>query len=125
MKLPKRLGTCADKLFELKQQKAVIQAELKKVEDDYKQLKEHIINTLPKSDASGVSGKLARVSVVKKIVPSVKDWDKFYKYISRTKAWELLQKRAGATAIKERWENGKEVPGVERFTVVDISMNKL
>ena len=58
------------------------------VEAEEKALKEHIIQTLPKSEASGVAGKVARVTVVTKDVPQVKDWDAFYKYVSKTKSFD-------------------------------------
>lgn len=125
MKLPKTIGACADRLYKLKEEKAKAQAAVKKIDDEVKAIKEHVINELPKSEASGVAGKVARVSVVKKEVPSVEDWDAFYKYVSRTKSFDLLQRRLSAPAIKERWEAGKKVPGVDHFTVVDISLNKL
>ena len=95
-----------------------------KTKAEEKALKEHIINNLPKSD-SGAAGKVARVSVVTKDVPQVKDWDAFYKYVSRTKSFDLLQRRLSDAAIKERWENKKQVPGVEAFTVVSVSLNKV
>lgn len=88
-------------------------------------IKEHIINTLPKSEASGVAGKLARVTIVTKQIPQVKDWDAFYKYVKKTSSFDLLQRRLTDSAIKERWEAGKEVPGVEHFNAVSVSINKV
>lgn len=124
-RIPKRIGTCADRIYKLKQEKAEAQKVVDKIDAEIKALKNHVIETLPKSNASGVAGKLARVSVVTKEKPQVKDWDAFYKHISRTKSWDLLQRRVGETAVKARWEAGKKVPGVETFQVVDISLNKL
>ena len=89
------------------------------------QLKNYIIDTLPKSDASGVAGKLCRVSVVTKKVPQVKDWDAFYKHIKKSGEFELLSRSIGKAAIEERWEAGKKIPGVESFDVTTVSMNKV
>lgn len=124
-KIPKTLGACADRLYETRQKRLAMQKEVDEVEAEEKALREHIIQTLPKSEASGVAGKVARVTVVTKDVPQVKDWDAFYKYVSRTKSFDLLQRRLGETAVKERWENGKKIPGVEAFTVVSVSLNKV
>ena len=123
-KFPKAMGACADRLYEVRQKRLAMQKEVDEVEAEEKALKEHIINNLPKSD-SGAAGKVARVSVVTKDVPQVKDWDAFYKYVSRTKSFDLLQRRLSDAAIKERWENKKQVPGVEAFTVVSVSLNKV
>lgn len=124
-KFPKALGACADKLFELRAKRLAMQKEVDAVEAEEKAYKEHIINTLPKSEASGVAGKLARVTVVTKEVPQVKDWDAFYKFVKKTGQFDLLQRRLTDAAIKERWEHGKEIPGVEHFNAVSVSINKV
>lgn len=124
-KFPKTMGTCADRLFLLRQKRLDQKKVLDELEREEKALKEHIINNLPKSDASGVSGKLARVTIVKKPIPQVKDWDAFYKYVKRTNGFDLMQRRLSDAAIKERWEEGKKIPGVESFDVISVSMNKI
>ena len=76
-KFPKTMGACADRIYELKNKRLAMQKEVDAVEAEEKALKEHIINTLPKSETTGVAGKLARVTVVTKQVPQVKDWEAF------------------------------------------------
>ncbi len=124
-KFPKLLGACADRLYKLVEDRRLAQRKADELEAEEKALKEYIINTLPKSQASGVAGKLARVSIDQKDVPSPKDWDKIYKYILKTKSFELLQRRLASQVVQERWEAGKEVPGVERFKVTTVSLTKL
>ncbi len=124
-KFPKALGACADKLFELRNKRLAEQKKVDEIAAEESALKNHIIENLPKSEASGVAGKLARVTVVTKQVPQVKDWDAFYKYVKKTGSFDLIQKRLTDAAIKERWEAGKEVPGVEHFNAVSVSINKV
>lgn len=124
-KFPKALGACADRLYKLRQKRLEMQKEVDKVAAEEAALKEHIINTLPKSEASGVAGRLARVTVVTKEVPQVEDWDAFYKYVKQTGSFDLMQRRLVEAAVKERWEAGKEIPGVKRFQVVTVSINKV
>jgi hypothetical protein len=124
-KFPKAMGACADRLFELRNKRLAMQKEVDAVAAEESAIKEHIINTLPKSEASGVAGKLARVTVVTKQVPQVKDYDAFYAYVKKTGSFDLLQKRLSDAAIKERWEAGKTIPGVEAFNTVSISINKV
>lgn len=124
-KVPKTLGACADLLYTTRERRLKLQKEAAELEAQEKTIKDHIINTLPKSEASGVAGKLARVTVTTKEVPSVKDWDKLYKYIKKTGEFDLFQRRLVNDAVQERWEAGKEIPGVERFTAVSVSINKL
>lgn len=124
-KFPKTLAACADRLFELREKRLEEQKKVDAIEAEEKAVKEHLIQNLPKSEASGVAGKLCRVTVITKPVPQVQDWDKFYAYVGKTKSFDLLQRRLTDTAIKERWEAGKKIPGVEPFNVVTLSVNKV
>lgn len=124
-KFPKAMGACADRLFELREKRLEEQKKVDAIEAEEKAIKEHIIQNLPKSEASGVAGKVARVTVITKQVPQVKDWDVFYKHVKKTGEFELLQRRLTDTAIRERWDAGKQVPGVESFNAVTLSINKV
>lgn len=126
MKFPRKLGRCADQLYELRQSRLALQKQVDQLRYEEHQLREHIINTLPKSEASGVAGQLARASVVVKEEPTVTDEQAFRRYLARTRRYELAIKlRPAASAIRELWDDGKEVPGIGRFNVVTISLNKL
>ena len=122
--VPKTLGMCADLAYTLRQKRLDAQREVDKIAEQERELKEHIIRNLPKSNAEGITGKVACAKITLKQVPTVTDWDKFYKYLFRTKDPALLQKRIGEEAIKERWDAKKNVPGVEAFDVVTISLTK-
>mgnify|MGYP001489648579 CR=1 FL=1 len=124
-KFPKTMGACADKIYELRQKRLDAQKVVDAIEAEEKALKEYIINTLPKSETTGVAGKLARVTVITKIVPQVKDWDSFYKYVKKNNAFDLVQRRLADKAIQDRWEAGKTIPGVEAFQAVTLSINKV
>jgi hypothetical protein len=122
-KWPKSMGVCADKLYDLRQKRLAQQKIVDELEAEEKALKEHIINTLPKSETSGVA--VARVTITSKDVPQVENWDLFYKHVKKTGEFELMQRRLSDSAINERWEQGKKIPGVKSFTVVSVSLNKV
>lgn len=124
-KFPKQVGACADRLYELRQKRLEMQKAVDAVADEEKALKDHIINTLPKSEASGVAGKVARVTVVTKDVPQVDDYDAFYEYVRKNKAFDLLQRRLNTSAVEERLEAGKQIPGVKIFHAVSVSLSKV
>ncbi len=124
-KFPKSLGACADRLYSLRGERLAAQKIADALEAEEKALKAHIINTLPKSEASGVAGKLCRITVVSKEIPQVKDWDKFYKFMGKKKTYDFLQRRLNDSLVKEYWDAGQKVEGVEPFTIVSVSMNKL
>lgn len=124
-KIPKKLGEVADLLYATKQARLAKQKEIDELASQETQLKNYIIENLPKSEATGTAGKVARVQVVVKQKPAVKDWEALYAFISKTKSWEFLQRRLGEAAVKDRWEAGKTVPGVEATPVVDVSITKV
>ena len=124
-KIPKQLGLCADLLYETKARRLAAQKVVDELAKQESLLKDHLINTLPKGEASGVAGKLARVSIGTKEVFQVKDWDAFWKAFKKGRDEDLLQRRLSDSAVAERFDAGKQVAGVEPFKVVTVSLNKL
>ena len=124
-KFPKAMGACADLLYQLKAKRLAGQKLVDEVEAEEKALKAYIINNLPKSEASGVAGNVARVTVVTRDEPQIEDADKFHAYITKTKRWDLMQNRLSPAAVKELWEAGKTVDGVKAFQIVTLSLNKV
>ena len=123
--IPKTLGACADKLYQLKEARLKIQAQADKIEEQEKAIKEYVIQNLGKENAEGVAGHVAKVSITRSVVPTAKDWDKFYAHVLKTKDFSLMQKRLHEAACRERWDDGKEIPGVESFQVVKVSLTKV
>ena len=124
IQIPKTLGGCADRLYKLRDEKKVAQAKVDAIDEEFKAIKAHLIEKLPKNNAEGVTGRFANAQIKKKNIPQVQDWEKFYAFVRRTKDFSLLQRRVSEGAVKERWESGKKVPGVEPFNVLSISVTK-
>lgn len=118
------LGQCADELYALRERKSKLNKQVDELEGLERALRERLINELPKSDADGVVGRKAKAVVTTKKVATVKDWDALYKHVARTKSFDLLQRRVSDAAVKARWDDQKQVPGVEAFTVVSVSITK-
>lgn len=125
VKFPKSLAVCADKYYQLREKRLAMQKEVDLVKSEESAYQEHLINSIPKSDATGVAGKICRVSVKTDEVPKVENWDLFYAHIKKTNSWDLLGKTPTKSAIEARWESGKKVPGVGTFTIVKLSVNKI
>ena len=124
LKIPKTIGACADLLYNLRAQRLELQKQVDAISKDESALKEHIIAVLPKSD-TGAAGKFAQISVKTNPVPQVEDWDALYTYIKKTGDFDLLHRRLANKAVEDRWENNKEIPGVTRFNLTTVSLNKL
>ncbi len=124
-KFPKELGACADLVYKLRNKRLEMEKAVELVKTEETALKNYIIEVLPKSQASGVAGKFARVTVSNKDIPQVKDWVAFYKYIKKTGSFDLMQRRLSGGAVKERLESGVKLPGVEMFHIPTVSINKV
>jgi hypothetical protein len=92
-----------------------------------KALEEHFIQTLKADEASGIQGARSRVQVTDTAVPVIKpeDWPAFYAYAVKTKQFELLQHSVNAAAVRERWNNKKQVKYVSVFHAKKVSCTKL
>lgn len=69
-------------------------------------------------------GKTSGFTIKPQTVPQVENWDMFYAFIDENKYWHLLQRRPGVQACAELWEQGKQIPGVERFTQLKVTVKE-
>lgn len=136
-KMPKKLADCADLLFTTRAERLQLQKIVDEKQAIETTITRFLIDSLPKDNASGIAGKMCRVSLVSKEVPQVNDWDAFYKFIAEefkkqekkfgtgSGAFALLQRRIGEKAVQELWEEDKAVPGVGKFSVTNLSVSKV
>lgn len=124
-KWPKEMGKCADMLYQMRADRLAEQKKVDAMEVDEKALKEHVIQNLPKSLASGISGAQARVQVLSDTEPRVADWDAFTKHILKTKDLGFLTRAINKAYIKELQAEGKTIPGIEDFDILKVSCTKL
>jgi len=126
--IPKSIAAAADLYFQTREARLTLQRQADATQEFENELKEHLIAAIPKSDATGIAGKLCRVSVVTKPKPIVEDWEAFYAHVAknRTKgSFALMNRAVNAKAIQEIWDAGKKVPGVGTFNAVTLSVNKI
>lgn len=122
----KELAAIADEFEATREQRLALDKKAAALKKKEVELQNILIDNISKADATGVAGKTVRVSVVTEDVPVIEDREAFRKYINRTKHFELMQAlKPAAAAIKERWEQGKPVPGIGKFTKVKLSRSKL
>lgn len=123
--MPRSIGLCADLYSEVRELRLAMQKVVDEVKARETEVREHIIQNLSKSDDTGAAGKRYRAQVVRKVVPRLASWEDFTAFVVQERRFDLLQKRLSDTAVKDLWEAGTAVPGVERFTAVDVSITKI
>lgn len=124
-KIPKKPGECADLLYTLRADRLALEKQAEEIKVNENALKEHLIATLGKDQAAvGVIGNIATVKVIPSVIPVATDWDAIWEYIQKNKATDMLQRRLNDKAVKDRWENGVSVPGVDKMSVDKVSVTK-
>ncbi|TXH15259.1 MAG: hypothetical protein E6R03_07470 [Hyphomicrobiaceae bacterium] len=122
----KELGDVADLYHTTRAERLAadkVAANLKTVESQAEDL---LIVQMLKQGITAAGGKKLRVGLsAPEFAPTVKDWGAFYQYIKDTGAFELLERRPGKAACRERWEAGEQVPGVEKFPVYKVTRNEV
>ena len=132
IKIPKNLAQCADRLYNVRierlTQSRKLDAVLEPLKLEETALRTHLIDTLPKSEAAGITGKVCNATITSKDVPQVKDWDAFYAFIKKENAFHLLGRAINAEAVEEMQEHkGKKwkMPGMGTFKVINVSLKKV
>ena len=125
MKFPTKLGACVDKAYTLRAERLEIEKQAEAIKTQEEAIKQHIIATFSKADIDGAKGKVASASVTRSVKASVKDWPTVQKWIEAHDAWDLMTKSINNKAYRDRLEAGEEIPGVERFDTVTLSLTKI
>lgn len=115
MAATKTIGGLADAMFELRENKRELEAEVKKVEESIALIEADLLELLDEQETTRGDGKLASVSISEAVVPSVTDWDAVWEYILSSKNTQLLQNRISAPAWRELCELKDAPPGVDSF----------
>lgn len=120
-------GTLVDqylKLYrEIKDEEKANEIKLKKRKDKLDVLEQKLFEVFRKEKSEKIGSKVGTLTYAKKPVPTVKDWNEFYKYIYKHKSGFLLEKRVSVTAYRELLENGVTLPGVEKFERESLSVS--
>ena len=121
-----RLGNIVDAYYKAREERLEHDRKSEELKKDESFFQELIIKQLKLQDITAIGGKLISVKLNPvKHKPHVTDWPAFYKHILKTKDFSLLQRRPGEAAIAERWDDGKVVPGVEKFPVYTLSVSRV
>jgi hypothetical protein len=94
---------------------------VKEVETAQKQL---LLDMLVALNINSVGSHDKVYAIVTQDEPTVNDWPALYAHIKETGEFELLFRRVNSAAVKERWDNKAEVPGVGRFPAISLSVTK-
>jgi len=94
------------------------------VKSERARIKAVIIEQMKASNLTACGGVEATVTIATKSVPSVVSWDDLWDYIAKHGRFDLLHKRVTEAAVKEMWDNGELVPGVNALPVDTLGISR-
>lgn len=118
------LADLIDNLYRIKERRTALNRQSEELKVEEMLFQDLIIKALQGRQATAAQGKVARAELRLKMVPTVVDWDTLYEHITKTQSWDLIHRRVTETAVRARWEQGDNVPGVDRTDVWAISLTK-
>lgn len=134
LKIPKSFGQCADMLFDLKEARLAQQKLVDAIAAQEAELKNHLIDNMPKGD-KGAIGSHHKVEIKREKTPRIGDDKKFYDWIKKANAFDVLQRTLNAKAVRDRLEaqpfankktgERKPLPGIDMFDIVKVSLTKV
>ena len=122
---PASLGARIDKLFDLREKKRVLDAQITEIELVAKEIELELIAAMDSEETNKAGGRKASASITSSQVGNVEDWDALNAYIRRHKAHHLVQKRLSDPAVREIFALKGKLPGVVLFNKRKLNLAKI
>jgi hypothetical protein len=87
-------------------------------------LKDAIISKMREDGMTAIGAENGLIKMSELIEPVATDWMQVWSHIQKTGDFDLLHKRLANLAVKARWEQGEEIPGVTSTTIFKLSVSK-
>lgn len=139
--IPVSLGRVVDLYHDTRSLRLMMQKQVDEIEARERELREHVIQNLGRSDERGAVGQrymarrvikpsfrfaAPRTDANEQPVPGTVGWGLFTAWVRKNDAFHFLQKRLNETAVKEMLEREGRLPsGVDKIDVPDISVTKI
>lgn len=118
------LGQQIDAIYLQDKEIAKANAVVSELKRERSRMEARLLKSFDKEDIDGSKGGRAVAYVKSGRHPKIKDYRKFMKYVLKKRALDLLQNRVSSRAYFDRLDEGEEVPGVEIYTSIGISVRK-
>jgi hypothetical protein len=73
---------------------------------------------------TAAGGSVLKVTLRQEYEPTATTWSKVFVFIKKNDAFDLLQRRLNAAAVKERWNDNIAIPGIEKYPVLKLSESR-
>lgn len=115
-----------DEYRRVREIRLAMEKEVERVKAYERAIENSLIADIPR-DSAGVFGLQFKAQRTEKetVRVSPEGWPVLASYIAQTGRFDFMQKRINPAAIKEMLDAGHQVPGVERFIEVGLSVTKV
>lgn len=118
------LGQKIDLIYNLREKRKKLEETIKNLRATEEAVSSDVIESMRAEGVRASKGEYASFSYKEETYPIVESWPEFYKYIVESGDFDLLQRRIGSTAWKERLEDGIGIPGVGSYTKDVVYLRK-
>jgi hypothetical protein len=119
---PAELAKLAQNLWKAQQKLKAAQAKLNPLKEAADALEQELLNAMMAAKLESLASKNATISIKRNTFAELYDDRKFFEYVGKHKAWDLVAKRPVIGACRARWEDNLEIPGVRPGTRIDLSV---
>lgn len=124
-KLVGTIGSRIDSMYELREKKRELEAKVKALDEQYKEIETELLEALEREGTSKGAGSKAAASITVSVVGQITDVEALNAYIKRTGAFQLYQQRLSAPSVRELLETKGSIPGVTPFNKVSLNLRVL
>jgi len=128
VKLPKTIGTTADKIYEIKQDIAGIKKQATTLEKDRIELEDHFRALCVKNKVKSAKGKVGCCELKPQDIPTIEDFEIFCKFLKKRKGidgFSFFQRRLSTDAISSYHEQHDKLPaGLKYLKRTKLSVTK-
>lgn len=122
---PPTLGAIVDRMFNMREKKRELEAQVAKIEAEYKENEELLLQRMKAEATDKAAGKKASASITTGVVANVTDWEALEKYVKKTGNFQLFQRRISDPAYRELMETKGAVPGISPFTKHKLNLRTI
>lgn len=119
------IGDLIDSLHTMREAKRALEAQIKTIEADVLMADEALQERFNAEGIDASRGKLASASISTSVVGVPTDWEAFCAWARKKNYMHLFFRRASDPALRELWEQGVVIPGVDKFLKKKLNVRSL
>lgn len=118
------VGSLINKLMDIRESMKPLNAQIARLKEEKEETELKLIEMMDALGTDQTRNDVATASISDTVVPQVEDWDRFYRWIHRNKAYYMLERRPASVAFRETLEQrkNKPIPGVQSYTRRTINL---